>query len=109
MGRNEVSERLRIYTQIHNCCRVEKTPFGKKVYQLEQNQVILLAKRLRLKYMALAFMGYFAGGNHWRVCRRYSYSPSIKSMRRLYGIETEANFSTSNDNFDIVPADYQKT
>ncbi|GAA0242890.1 histidinol-phosphate transaminase [Marinomonas primoryensis] len=94
----EVSERLRLYPDPNGSAL--KNALAKS-YQLEANQVFI--GNGSDEVLALAFMGYFAGGKPLAFADvTYSF---YKVYAGLYGIEPK--LISLNDNFDIVPADYQ--
>lgn len=94
----EVSERLRLYPDPNGSAL--KNALAKS-YQLEANQVFV--GNGSDEVLALAFMGYFAGGKPLAFADvTYSF---YKVYAGLYGIEPK--LISLNDNFDIVPADYQ--
>jgi histidinol-phosphate aminotransferase len=94
----EVSERLRLYPDPNGSAL--KNALAKS-YQLEANQVFI--GNGSDEVLALAFMGYFAGGKPLAFADvTYSF---YKVYAGLYGIEPE--LISLNENFDIVPADYQ--
>jgi histidinol-phosphate aminotransferase len=94
----EVSERLRLYPDPNGSAL--KNALAKS-YQLEANQVFV--GNGSDEVLALAFMGYFAGGKPLAFADvTYSF---YKVYAGLYGIEPE--LISLNENFDIVPADYQ--
>jgi histidinol-phosphate aminotransferase len=94
----EVSERLRLYPDPNGSAL--KNALAKS-YQLEANQVFV--GNGSDEVLALAFMGYFAGGKPLAFADvTYSF---YKVYAGLYGIEPK--LIPLNENFDIVPADYQ--
>jgi histidinol-phosphate aminotransferase len=94
----EVSERLRLYPDPNGSAL--KNALAKS-YQLEANQVFV--GNGSDEVLALAFMGYFAGGKPLAFADvTYSF---YKVYAGLYGIEPK--LISLNENFDIVPADYQ--
>ncbi|MFQ3186041.1 MAG: histidinol-phosphate aminotransferase [Marinomonas primoryensis] len=95
---SEVSERLRLYPDPNGGAL--KNALAKS-YQLEANQVFV--GNGSDEVLALAFMGYFAGGKPLAFADvTYSF---YKVYAGLYGIEPK--LISLNENFDIVPADYQ--
>jgi len=94
----EVSERLRLYPDPNGS--VLKTALAKN-YALETNQVFV--GNGSDEVLALAFMGYFAGGKPLAFADvTYSF---YKVYAGLYGIEPK--LMSLDENFDIVPTDYQ--
>lgn len=93
----EVSERLRLYPDPNGVAL--KSALAKN-YQLEANQVFV--GNGSDEVLALAFMGYFAGGKPLAFADiTYSF---YKVYAGLYSIEPK--LIPLNDHFDIVPADY---
>lgn len=93
----EVSERLRLYPDPNGVAL--KNALAKN-YQLEANQVFV--GNGSDEVLALAFMGYFAGGKPLAFADiTYSF---YKVYAGLYSIEPK--LIPLNEHFDIVPADY---
>ncbi|MEL0638215.1 histidinol-phosphate transaminase [Marinomonas sp. TI.3.20] len=94
----QVSERLRLYPD-PNCVTL-KTALAKS-YQLNTDQVFV--GNGSDEVLALAFMGYFAGGKPLAFADiTYSF---YKVYAGLYSIEPK--LIPLDDDFNIVPADYQ--
>lgn len=94
---SEVSERLRLYPDPNGVAL--KSALANH-YQLEANQVFV--GNGSDEVLALAFMGYFAGGKPLAFADiTYSF---YKVYAGLYSIEPK--LIPLNDHFDIVPADY---
>ncbi|MEP7730322.1 histidinol-phosphate transaminase [Marinomonas primoryensis] len=94
----EVSERLRLYPD-PNCVTLKNALA--KSYQLDANQVFV--GNGSDEVLALAFMGYFAGGKPLAFADiTYSF---YKVYAGLYGIEPK--LIPLNDDFDIIPTDYE--
>lgn len=94
----EVSERLRLYPD-PNCVTLKNALA--KSYQLDANQVFV--GNGSDEVLALAFMGYFAGGKPLAFADiTYSF---YKVYAGLYSIEPK--LIPLNDDFDIIPADYE--
>ena len=94
----QVSESLRLYPDPN--CMTLKNALAKS-YQLNSNQVFV--GNGSDEVLALAFMGYFAGGKPLAFADiTYSF---YKVYAGLYGIE--AKLIPLNESFDIVPTDYQ--
>ncbi|NLV00382.1 histidinol-phosphate transaminase [Marinomonas sp. UCMA 3892] len=94
----EVSERLRLYPDPN--CATLKNALAKS-YKLDASQVFV--GNGSDEVLALAFMGYFAGGKPLAFADiTYSF---YKVYAGLYGIEPK--LIPLNDDFDIIPADYE--
>ncbi|REG82887.1 histidinol-phosphate transaminase [Marinomonas pollencensis] len=94
----QVSERLRLYPD-PNCVTL-KTALAKS-YQLNTDQVFV--GNGSDEVLALAFMGYFAGGKPLAFADiTYSF---YKVYAGLYGIEPK--LIPLDDDFNIVPTDYE--
>jgi histidinol-phosphate aminotransferase len=94
----EVSERLRLYPDPNGSAL--KNALAKS-YQLDANQVFV--GNGSDEVLALAFMGYFAGGKPLAFADiTYSF---YKVYAGLYGIEPK--LIPLNDDFDIIPTDYE--
>lgn len=94
----QISSDLRLYPDPN--CQVLKNALAKN-YQLEVNQVFV--GNGSDEVLALAFMGYFAGGKPLAFADiTYSF---YKVYANLYNIEP--NLIPLTEEFDIAPADYQ--
>lgn len=93
----QVTEKLRLYPDPN--CQVLKNAIAKS-YAVEPNQVFV--GNGSDEVLALAFMGYFAGGKPLAFADiTYSF---YKVYANLYGITPD--IVPLNDEFDIVPTDY---
>ncbi|MBM6551583.1 histidinol-phosphate transaminase [Marinomonas ostreistagni] len=93
----QVTEKLRLYPDPN--CQVLKNAIAKS-YAVEPNQVFV--GNGSDEVLALAFMGYFAGGKPLAFADiTYSF---YKVYANLYGITPD--IVPLNDEFDIVPSDY---
>ena len=94
----QINSDLRLYPDPN--CQTLKNALAKN-YQLEANQVFV--GNGSDEVLALAFMGYFADGKPLAFADiAYSF---YKVYAGLYGIEP--NLIPLNDDFDIIPSDYQ--
>lgn len=93
----QVSEKLRLYPDPN--CQTLKNALA-KAYSVDANQIFV--GNGSDEVLALAFMGYFAGGKPLAFADiTYSF---YKVYANLYGITPD--IVPLNDDFDIVPSDY---